>query len=293
MSLGFYRVIKGKLIVRERQSPDGDSMRFVADNPGLFEDLPNFEPASESRGLASYQLRFQAIDTPELHYGGAEQPHGRESRDGLLRWLGVDPADWNWEVAPRGFEWEQPAVILCDGFENHGRPISFVFREIDAEDGSDLKLARDLLLTSYNHFAVKTGLAYLGIYTASLAFGVEGELLSAYRHARAAKTGIWTLDRSRRFVVNTLDDLTPETGSLIYPKIFRRCVDALRWAGGEFEPGRDLDDFLAEKSGEDDRFVVQPSQGGRLTSRLSQVLEQINNRIRIQVDLNTVQFVSK
>src|ERR1700744_6197673 len=105
MSLGFYRVIQGKLVVRERQSPDGDSMRFVANNMSLFEDVPHYAEARESGGLASYQLRFQAIDTPETHYGGARQPHGRESRDALLKWLGVDPAEWDWDVAPAGFSW--------------------------------------------------------------------------------------------------------------------------------------------------------------------------------------------
>lgn len=87
MSLGFYRLIKGKLIVRARQSPDGDSMRFVADDMSLFDTLPRHSPPSESGSEASYQLRFQAIDTPELHYGGAAQPHGVESRNILLEWL--------------------------------------------------------------------------------------------------------------------------------------------------------------------------------------------------------------
>lgn len=41
MSLGFYRVIKGKLVVKKRHSPDGDSMRFIAHNMSLFEGLPS------------------------------------------------------------------------------------------------------------------------------------------------------------------------------------------------------------------------------------------------------------
>ena len=42
MALGFYRVIKGRLVVRPRHSPDGDSMRFIADDMRLFEELPHF-----------------------------------------------------------------------------------------------------------------------------------------------------------------------------------------------------------------------------------------------------------
>ncbi len=294
MSLGFYRVIKGKLVVRERQSPDGDSMRFIAKDMSLFEGLPRFSAARESAsGEASYQLRFQAIDTPELHYGGAEQPHGLASRNGLLKWLGVDSDSWDWAVAPPGFEWEQDAAILTDGFEGHGRPIAFVFKDLAAEDGSDLKMTKSLLGKSYNFHATEVGLAYLGLYSGGLSFEIHSELMVAYKKAKTAKKGIWKLDKTKLFTVNTLDDLSPAGGSLIYPKIFRRCVDALRWVGGEFEPGRDLDDFLAASTKENDQFVVHAAMGGLVKSRLTDVLEQVNNQIRIQVDLNTVEFVSK
>lgn len=294
MSLGFYRVIKGKLIVREKQSPDGDSMRFIANDMSLFEDLPRYEaPKPNAADEASFQLRFQAIDTPELHYGGAEQPHGLESRNGYLHWLGVNPAEWNWVVAPHGFSWERDAAILCDGFEGHGRPIAFVLKVIDAEDGSEIKLNANLLAQTYNYFAIQTGLAYLGLYTGGLSFDIQSRLLSAYQHAKTNQSGIWKLDASAKFTVNTLDDLSPENGSLIYPKIFRRCVDALRWAGGAFEPGLDIDDFLAAKPSENDKFIVHAAHGGKLKSHLSDVIEQVNNQIKIQVDLNTVEFVSK
>lgn len=293
MSLGFYRVIKGRLVVRERQSPDGDSMRFVAHDMSLFESLPHFALPSSAGGMESYQLRFQAIDTPELHYGGAAQPYGLESRNGLLRWLGVDPASWNWAVAPGGFQWEQEATILCDGFEGHGRPIAFILKGLDAEDGADIKLTTALLAETFNHHATKTGLAYLGMYSGGLSFEIQSNLIATYKEANASQSGIWKLDKTRQFTVNTLEDLSSEQGTLIYPKIFRRCVDALRWAGGEFEPGRDVDDFLFELPHENDQFIVHASHGGKLKSRLTDVLEQVNNRIRIQVDFNTVEFVSK
>jgi endonuclease YncB( thermonuclease family) len=293
MSLGFYKLIQGRLIVRQRQSPDGDSMRFVADDMSLFEGLPRFSEPSVAGDLESYQLRFQAIDTPELHYGGAQQPHGIESRNGLLEWLDVDPSQWDWELAPAGFEWETRAEILTDGFEGHGRPIAFVMRDSRLDDGEEIKMTKAVLEKTYNYHAVATGLAYVGLYSGGLSFDTQSSLIAAYRDAKRTRRGIWDLDRTRRFSVTTLDDIGPEAGSLIYPKIFRRCVDALRWAGGEFEPGRDVDDFLVEKPDENDKFVVHASHGGRLTSRLTDVLEQINNQIRIQVDLNTVEFVSK
>ncbi|MGE8174799.1 hypothetical protein [Pseudomonas fluorescens] len=293
MSLGFYKLIKGRLIVRERQSPDGDSMRFIADDMSLFETLPRYTEPKGSDGLASYQLRFQAIDTPELHYGSAAQPCGVQCRDGLLRWLGVNPEAWNWEVAPAGFEWETPAEILTDGFEAHSRPVAFVLRETGLPDGSEIKLTNDLLMSSYNHHAVETGLAYLGLYSGGLSAEIKSHLIATYKNARADKRGIWEADGTSQFTISTLDDLLPENGTLIYPKIFRRCVDALKWAGGELKPGSDLDDFLMAKTNENDSFYVEDAHGGRLKSQLSNVLEQVNNQIIIQVDLNTVEFVPK
>lgn len=294
MSLGFYRLIHGRLIVRQRQSPDGDSMRFIADDMTLFDDLPRSSPPSATaNGEESYQLRFQAIDTPELHYGGAAQPHGRESRDGLLRWLEEDPTHWNWQVAPTDFAWEKEASILCDGFEGHGRPIAFVLPRAAGDDGSEVKLTTALLETTYNYVAVHTGLAYLGLYSGGLSFPIQSALRNAYEHAKEQQSGIWALDTTARFTVNTLEDINENSTQLVYPKVFRRCVDALRWAGGEFEPGRDVDDYLLEIPRENDAFVVHAAGDGRLKSRLSDVLEQINNQIRIQVDLNLVEFVSK
>lgn len=70
-------------------------------------------------------------------------------------------------------------------------------------------------------------------------------------------------------------------------------LDALRWAGGEFKAGRDIDNFLKASPREDDEFIVDATYGGQVNSRLSGVLEQVNNQIKIQVDLNTVEFVPK
>jgi endonuclease YncB( thermonuclease family) len=190
MSLGFYRVIKGRLLVRERQSPDGDSMRFIANNMSLFEVLPRFSAPTGAKGFESYQLRFQAIDTPELHYGGAAQPHGMESRNGLLTWLGVNPANWNWTVAPSGFEWEHEAVILADAFEGHGRPIAFVLKNYDGKDGAYIRLKKALLAETYNYYAVQNGLAYLGLYSGGLPTAIQTSLIAAYKQAKQDNLGI-------------------------------------------------------------------------------------------------------
>jgi hypothetical protein len=58
-------------------------------------------------------------------------------------------------------------------------------------------------------------------------------------------------------------------------------------------PGQDIDDFLAHSPKEDDKLVVHALHGGQVKTKLSDVLEQVDNQLRIQVDLNTVEFVSK
>lgn len=293
MSLGFYKVIQGEVAVAAGQSPDGDSIRFVPRDAAAFDDIPNRPPRPLAPG-ASLQLRLQAIDTPELHYGKDEQPFGREARDALLTWLGVNPADWPWKEAPRDFPgWRKPAAILCDAFESHGRPISFLFAAADLPDQGHVELTPALLARSYNLAVVAQGLAYLGLYAGGLTPTITAAFVATYRGARAAGLGFWPQDATAQFTVRTQADLAPGGGALVYPKIFRRCVDALKWANGAFEPGKDIDDFLAARPSEDDRFIVRTDQAGIVRSRLSTAIEQVNADIRIGVDLNAVEFISK
>ncbi len=290
MSLGFYRLIKGRVVVRHRHQPDGDSIHFVADNMNLFADLPGYSPAEQTGDLASYMLRFQAIDTPELHYGGSAQPHSLESRNALLTWLNVDPTQWDWVSAPRGFAWETEVQILCDGFEGHGRPLAYVLRDFDAEDGSAIILDESILAATYNYHAVQNGFAYLGLYAGGVTTPLRHQLIATYQQAKAANLGIWAIDQTGRFKVSTRDDLGIENGALVYPKIFRRCIDGLRWAGGEFIAGNDLDDFLQNVPAKNDAIRIQATHGGNVRVKLADVLEQMNNKIKIEIDLNTVEF---
>lgn len=59
-------------------------MRFIAHNMSIFEGLPNYVEPIGAEDVASYQLRFQAVDTPELHYGGIAQPYSINSRNAYL-----------------------------------------------------------------------------------------------------------------------------------------------------------------------------------------------------------------
>jgi endonuclease YncB( thermonuclease family) len=83
------RMIYGSLVILAK-SPDGDSIRFLPDNPALFDDLYRRHRMKFSPSDGSIQLRLEGIDTPETHYGSAAQPFGDTARDALLTGLGYD-----------------------------------------------------------------------------------------------------------------------------------------------------------------------------------------------------------
>src|SRR5689334_19983190 len=87
MSSPYQLAIHGRLLIVGYE-PDGDSVRFLADDPTLFKRLQRGYKIRRSPRDGSVQLRLEAIDAPELHYGSAAQPDGDTARDWLLDELG-------------------------------------------------------------------------------------------------------------------------------------------------------------------------------------------------------------
>jgi endonuclease YncB( thermonuclease family) len=92
----WYLAIHGRIVVIGKE-PDGDSVRFIADHPEHYAQLKNAHRIHPSAD-GSVRLRLEGADAPELHYGTAAQPLGREARDQLLAWLGFTKV----EYAPPG-----------------------------------------------------------------------------------------------------------------------------------------------------------------------------------------------
>src|SRR5262249_9405372 len=86
-----YVVIPGTFLIVGYE-PDGDSVRFVADDRAQYSHLRRSNLIHLAPNDGSVQLRFEGIDATELHYGGGEQPLGREGRDALLKAMGF--ASW-------------------------------------------------------------------------------------------------------------------------------------------------------------------------------------------------------
>ena len=64
-------------------TPDGDSVRFAPDDPGLMRSIPRVRMPPNATAV---QLRYEGIDALEKH---AIQPHAQNARDTNLALLGT------------------------------------------------------------------------------------------------------------------------------------------------------------------------------------------------------------
>lgn len=132
MSLLYYLPIRGAFIVVGKES-DADSVRLIADDADLYQCLKraySIKPSRGPSGDGSVQLRFEAVDAPEVHYGQAEQPLGAEARDLLLEWMGFGDGEFGRPNQPNRVTGAEPATgiagaILLKGADSHGPSRTF------------------------------------------------------------------------------------------------------------------------------------------------------------------------
>jgi hypothetical protein len=87
-------LIKGTFHVKG-YSPDGDSVRFQANNSANWKKLSG--PAAELNARGHAQLRMEAVDALETHYEGYHQPLKQAKAAGrfLLSSLGINEVVWD------------------------------------------------------------------------------------------------------------------------------------------------------------------------------------------------------
>jgi endonuclease YncB( thermonuclease family) len=225
-----FTLIKGSFRV-VGMSPDGDSIRFAADDRSLINNLPGGPPDPNPR--PTVQLRLEGIDALETHYAARHQPTqwAHAARDRLLDFVGIRNVVWDANQATvvsandgtRGW-------ILSRQKEKYGRPVAFLFAGESAEpDGSQIMLQIDLLRQSFNHTALAEGLAYPTYYE-GLFSDLRNELTSVAQAARANDLGLWPVDRSTAgFDATSLAVIIDDVA--ILPKLFRRLSDYMATAG--------------------------------------------------------------
>ena len=223
-------VIKGTFHV-EGYSPDGDSVRFKAENREHWAKLSGRTAELNARDHA--QLRFEAIDTLETHYLNMHQPLelATGALEGLLEGLNIIDVEWNETrttvtSANDGTE----GYILSREVEVNGRPVAFVYAGTPPEeDGSETFLDAERMSQSLNQRALEEGFAYPTYYK-GLFHDLREALSETVGRAREAQLGVWAEDRTNAaFEVEGLESITEE--HVVLPKLFRRLADYLE-AGG-------------------------------------------------------------
>lgn len=294
MSLDYFKAISGNFVIKGYE-PDGDSVRFIADNPAYFAELHRGHLIVPSKKDSSVQLRLEGIDAPETHYGSAAQPYGDTARDHFLKTVGF--TSWqlaqNTKTATASTPEKVPGFILTRAADIHGRPISYVLINSTHhfDDGHEGSIGATVLKETANFRMLQAGDAY-GLFYSSMPLQHRHVMRAAAHAARAENRGLWPLDKSELFKLRDQQSIGPD-GSLIFPKLFRRCTDFLK-AAGAAQVGYDLVDWLLDNPSEDDKLFVETQHGShRLTVSLHAVLAQHNGKLAFQLDVLDVVFIEK
>ncbi len=220
--MGKYKIIHGTFHVKG-YAPDGDSIRFQADNDAHW-DFFHWEKAS-ARKAKRKQLRVEAIDSLETHYEELRQPpsFAVAALERILELVGITDVEYNLLVtlitsAKDG----TPGYIAANAVDPFNRPVSFVFPEsANLTDGAEFSDADLPLEKSINYFLLKEAIVYPTFYD-TLETSIVERLREVAKTARANSRGLWAIDRTHGFRMWNPDTIQQE--AIILPKLFRRFV---------------------------------------------------------------------
>jgi endonuclease YncB( thermonuclease family) len=219
-------------------TPDGDSLRFLADDLALWKKLEGapVELGTGAETKNTVQLRLEGIDAIEK---GAIQPLATQARDNLLRRLGFDQERTQ---EPRGY------VLSRMTDDQSRRPIAFAFKGQSTQpDGASINLEAPLLRKSANYLQMQDGLAY-PLYYNTLFASLRQEFNRAVEQAQANKRGYWPSDKTQAGVsVKGRESL--KTIAPIWPKLWRRLDEYLR-------SNTSLDGFIATLEKKNERLDI-------------------------------------
>ena len=253
--------------------PDGDSLRFVPDDPSPIFRLrrrgraPRINPNNDS-----LQLRYEGIDT--LENRAAE------------RWSSAATAS-NLELAGTdGGARQARGHILTNQLGPNGRPIAFVFAgERDEADGSEVFASADDIMSSLNVRQLERGLAYPLFYD-TLFDDLRERLREVSLVARRESRGLWPEDRTQEEI-----RFDPDLAALppIWPKLWRRIEAYVRdeTLFDEERPFSNLPLFIRLQREERVAVGDSPSFTG-----LDDLVEASDATVRLRVDPHDLVIVS-
>jgi len=245
-----FKVIKGTFHV-VGYSPDGDSVRFKAEDPSSWESLKGGKVKLNAKGHA--QLRIEAIDTLETHYKKEHQP--KEFADAatnhLFKLIGVENVVWNASGSRvNSADDGVSGFIISRASERYGRPVAFVFDgSQDFSNGQEIYLNSAVARKSVNYKMLSKGLAYPTFYD-GMFYDLRELFAKETSKARDARLGIWSKDRSNKYTsINVMSDITDKY--VLLPKLFRRITSYLK----EHE-SFDAHEFIAQLEKKSEKVLI-------------------------------------
>ncbi len=222
-----YKIIKGKFHVKG-YSPDGDSIRFEADDRRHWDFLKWAKKSSHLR--VKKQLRIEAIDALETHYENTRQPNvfAIAALERMLEVIGITDVKYNLLVTKITSANDRiPGFIATANVDIFGRPISYVFPQgTDLVDGAEMTADLLPIKKSINYILIKEGIVYPTFYTTTEPRVVD-LLTYTIKYSRRSRRGLWAIDRTMGFTLRNVKTIQEDV--VILPKLFRRFVSFFKY----------------------------------------------------------------
>jgi hypothetical protein len=243
-----YTLLRGRFVIRyadlprQGPEPDGDTVKFRPDTPGLVEGLPRRSGTPADLNARGISVRLEAIDTLETHFSETHQElaGANLARDELLRFLGFTGVRF-WSDLPNKVQSadrdEMPGFVLSNGIDANGRLIGFVYPgEPDRPDGAEVFLDEPMVDRSGNALLLTGGHAYPAFY-ATLPVALRNHFANLSRTVRGTvpPPGLWPRAVADPHTTATVTDQDALTGLVMWPKLFRRIVPYLAAGNRSFD----------------------------------------------------------
>jgi endonuclease YncB( thermonuclease family) len=223
-----FLLLEGHFIVRSRLMPDGDTLAFAAGSEYSSGPVSTNVPVDPS-GQTSVSIRLQSIDAPEK-----TQPLGAVCRNQLLEHFGFEPTALGLsdsDFTANGDPVLKAGWLATHGMDGFGRPLGYLFAENPGFDHGGIVPASEILQVLRNtaNFAqAANGWSFPAFYQ-NTDENHAALFQQVSEQARASGRGVWSDDATTTGFIPT-KAATDNTGSLVYPKFYRRIAD---WPGQE------------------------------------------------------------
>src|SRR3954454_14464430 len=133
-----YTLLTGEFVIRypdlprQGPEPDGDTVKFRPDTPGLVEMLPRRSGRPANINARGVSVRLEAIDALETHFEETHQElaGANAARDALLAALGFTNVTYFEDLPNKVASADAdrlPGYVLSNGIDANGRVIGYVY----------------------------------------------------------------------------------------------------------------------------------------------------------------------